>query len=458
VRVQRVTGGLPPAFTRLWAAAGVSALGDGVYLAALPLLATSLTRDPFTLGMVAATALLPWLLFGLLGGALVDRWERRRTMWTVDACRAVLLAVPVAAAAFGVLSIPLLIGVAFLLGTGQMLFDTAAQSYVPHLLGRDPDGLQGANARLQGTTSAGEGFLGPPAGSLLFALGRAVPFAADALSFAASAALIRTLPAAPVPPRTKASLWSEARAGGAFVIHHRLLLGLALRPAIGNIAFMAGEGVLVLFAHERLHITSSGYGLLLAAEAVGGLIGSGLAGRISARLGTGGALTATAVVEGLALFGFGISPDAVVAGLLLAVLGGAMAATMVLGATVRQSVVPAELLGRVTAVTRLLAVSAAPLGALLGGWLATTAGLRAPFVFGSGLLLVMTVVTATLTTNRRVEEALAQASASASAGAGAEEGAGAGAGAAGVVTAAPVGGEPLAAAAEPAESGECAPA
>jgi predicted MFS family arabinose efflux permease len=331
-------------------------------------------------------------------------------MWTVDAGRAVLLAVPVAAAGFGVLSIPLLVAVAFLLGTGQLLFDTAAQSYVPQLLDRDPAGLRAANSRLQGTTSAGEGFVGPPTGSLLFALGRAVPFAADALSFALSAALIRTLPAAPPAPRAATTgLWSQARAGASYVFHDRLLLGLALRPAIGNIAFMAGEGVLVLFAHERLHLTSSGYGLLLAAEAVGGLVGSALAGRISTRLGTGGALTATAAVESLALLGFGVSPNAVVAGALLAVLGAAMSATMVLAATVRQSVVPAELIGRVTSVTRLLAVSAAPLGALLGGWLATTAGLRAPFLAGAGLLLLMTVVTATLTTNRRVDEALAQA-------------------------------------------------
>ncbi|MEU6852985.1 MFS transporter [Actinacidiphila alni] len=411
--IQKVTGGLPPAFLRLWAASGVSGLGDGVYLAALPLLASSLTHDPFTLSLVAATALVPWLLFGLIGGALVDRWDRRRTMWTVDAGRAVLLAVPVVAAAFDVLSIPLLVGVAFLLGTGQLLFDTAAQAYIPELLSREPAGLRVANSRLQATTSAGEGFVGPPTGSVLFTIGRAVPFALDALSFALSAILIRTLPAGPkaaeATKAARAGIWAEARAGASYVFHHRVLLGLALRPAIGNIAFMAGEGVLVLFAHERLHISSSGYGLLLACEAVGGLAGSTFAGRIGERLGTGGALTATAAVEGLALLGFAVSPGAVPAGCCLAVLGAAMGATMVLGATVRQSIVPAELMGRVTAVTRLLAVSAAPLGALLGGFLASSYGLRAPFLVGSALLMAMTFVTASLTTNHRVEEALAAA-------------------------------------------------
>ncbi|HEY3480214.1 MAG TPA: MFS transporter, partial [Streptomyces sp.] len=205
------------------------------------------------------------------------------------------------------------------------------------------------------------------------------------------------------------SLWSEARAGAAYVFRHRLLLGMALRPAVGNIAFMAGEGVMVLFAHDRLHISSSGFGLLLASQAVGGLLGSGLTGRVTAVMGTGTALTCTAVVEAIALLGFALSPDAVVAGLSLAVLGAAMSVTMVLGATLRQSIVPPELIGRVTAVTRLMAVSAAPLGALLGGWLATAEGLRAPYLTGAALLLAMTLVTATLTNNRRVEEALAGA-------------------------------------------------
>src|SRR3954469_6257271 len=107
---------LPAGFGRLWAAQTISSLGDGVTHAALPLLALTLTRDPMALAVVTAAGTLPWLLFGVFGGALVDRWDRRRTMWGGDAARAVLLAIPAAAAALDVLSIPLLAAVAFLLG------------------------------------------------------------------------------------------------------------------------------------------------------------------------------------------------------------------------------------------------------------------------------------------------------------------------------------------------------
>lgn len=145
---------LPAGFGRLWTAQTVSSLGDGASHAALPLLALTATRDPMALAVVTAAGTLPWLLFGVLGGALVDRWDRRRTMWVADAARAVLLAVPAAAAALDVLGIPLLAAVAFLLGLGGLFFDTAATAYLPDLLGRDAALLARANSRLRGTQTA----------------------------------------------------------------------------------------------------------------------------------------------------------------------------------------------------------------------------------------------------------------------------------------------------------------
>src|SRR4051794_40929673 len=161
---------LPTGFGRLWAAQTVSSLGDGVSHAALPLLALTLTRNPMALAVVTAAGTLPWLLFGVLGGALVDRWDRRRTMWVTDAARAVLLAIPAAAAAFGALSVPLPAAAAFLLALGALFFDTAATAYLPDLLGRAPVLLERANSRLRGTQTAASGFAGPPAGSALLAL------------------------------------------------------------------------------------------------------------------------------------------------------------------------------------------------------------------------------------------------------------------------------------------------
>ncbi|GAA1721395.1 MFS transporter [Nonomuraea bangladeshensis] len=336
-----MTTKLPTGFGRLWTAQTVSSLGDGVTHAALPLLAVTLTRDPMALAVVTAAGTLPWLLFGVLGGALVDRWDRRRTMWVTDAARAVLLAVPAAAAALDVLSIPLLAASAFLLALGGLFFDTAATAYLPDLLRRDPALLQRANARLRGAQTAASGFAGPPAGSALLALGRSVPLLADAVSFALSALLVRSLPAVPRPAAgARDSLLRQARAGAAYVFKDRLLLGLALRPAVGNVAFLAVETILALFAHERLGVGALGFGLLLTAEAAGGLLGAGIAAFLGRRLGTGTALTCTATIEGL------------------------------------------------------------------GGWLATTYDLRTPLYAAAGLLLAMTAVTATMTSNGRVEAAL----------------------------------------------------
>ncbi|NEB94681.1 MFS transporter [Streptomyces bauhiniae] len=400
-------GKLSVGFGRLWAAQTVSSLGDGVSHAALPLLALSLTRDPMALAVVTAAGTLPWVLFGVLGGALVDRWDRRRAMWVTDVARAVLLAVPAVAAALDVLSIALLAAVAFLLGLGGLFFDTASSAYLPDLLGRDTVLLERANSRLRGAQTAASGFVGPPVGSALLVVGRAVPLLADAVSFVVSAVLVRSLPAVPRPvPLGGESLLRQARAGASYVFGDRLLLGLALRPAVGNVAFLAVETVLALFAHDRLGVGAFGFGLLLTAEAAGGLLGAGVASFLGRRLGTGAALSCTAVVEGLAVLGLAVAPDAYVAGLALAVCGAGMGATMVLGPSLRQAVVPGHLMGRVASTSRMLAMCAAPFGAFLGGWLATAYGVRAPLCAAGGLLLVMTAVTASMTSNRRVEVAL----------------------------------------------------
>ncbi|WP_431039254.1 MFS transporter [Streptomyces sp. P6-2-1] len=404
---------MPGGFGRLWSAQTVSSLGDGVTHAALPLIALTLTRDPMALAVVTAAGTLPWLLLGVLGGALVDRWDRRRTMWLADAGRAVLLAIPAAAAVLDALSIPLLAAVAFLLGLGGLFFDTAATAYLPELLERDPALLERANSRLRGAQTVMSGFAGPPAGSALLAFGRAVPLLADAVSFLCSALLVRTLPAGPRPaPEAHESLLRQARAGASYVFRDRLLLGLALRPAVGNIAFLAVDTVLALFAHDRLGIDTYGFGLLLTAEATGGLLGAALASVLGRRLGTGTALACTAAVEALAILGLAAAPNPYAAGPALAVCGAAMGATMVLGPSLRQAIVPAHLMGRVTSTSRMLAMCAAPLGAFLGGWLATAYDVRTPVYAAGGLLLVTTAVTATMTSNRRVDAARRAAAAS----------------------------------------------
>jgi MFS family permease len=237
-----------------------------------------------------------------------------------------------------------------------------------------------------------------------------VPIVADAVSFLASSLTISTLPkTAPKPAQPRGPLLKDAREGAAFLFGNKLLLGLSLRPAAGNFAFTGANAVMVLFARETLHLGVAAYGLYLTASALGGLGGSAIAGSLDRRLGAGGTLTLTAAVEAAAMLGIGPSPNAWLAGCGEAVLGTAMGATMVLGPSVRQAIVPDELMGRVGATARLIALSAGPLGAVLGGWLAHAAGLRAPFLFGAAVLAAMIVVAARLTSNKRITAALAAA-------------------------------------------------
>lgn len=185
-----------------------------------------------------------------------------------------------------------------------------------------------------------------------------------------------------------------------------LVLARDLRGAVGNVAFLAVETVLALFAHDRLGIGTFGFGLLLTAEAAGGLLGAGIASSLGRRLGTGTALTCTAAVEGLAVLGLAAAPNPYVAGFALAVCGAGMGATMVLAPSLRQAIVPARLMGRVASTSRMLAMCAAPFGAFAGGWLATSYDVRTPLYAAAGVLLTMTALTATMTGNRRVEAAL----------------------------------------------------
>ncbi len=401
---------LPPSFTRLWLASGVSYLGDGIYLSALPLLAASLTTDPFTLSLVTSAAVIPWLLFGLLGGALVDRWDRRRTMMTADLVRALALMLLPLSALLWHISLPVLIGVAFSLGTAQIFFDSASTAYLRQLLDGDVDLIQRALARNLGAQTTLSQFIGPPLGSALFALARTVPYVLNALSYVGSALFIRTLPQQPVDTTAaKGPLWRGAKEGALFVLRNRVLLSSTLRFMIGNVAFMAGEAVLVLFAHQCLHLGKFGFGVLLTAQAVGGLAGAGLARTIGTRLGTGGALIFTAAVEGVAQLGLGLSSNAVFGAVALALTGTAMSATMVIAPSVSMAIVPAQLTGRVSATRRLGSLGAAPLGAAMGGWLGSAVGLRAPFIFGAALLFVVTALTAVMAPSREIEAALAAA-------------------------------------------------
>ncbi|MCI3277230.1 MFS transporter [Streptomyces sp. 7R015] len=184
-------------FGRLWTAAVVSRFGDALRGAALPLLAASLTDRPLLIASVTACGYLPWIVFGLLGGAVADRVDQRRAMWTVDAVRGLLVAAFAVTVALGHASIALLIALAFALTTLQTLFDNAATALLPALVDRSE--LGSANARLMTGQQIAGGLLGAPVVPLLIAVGASIPFATDAATFLVAAALVASLRPTPTP-------------------------------------------------------------------------------------------------------------------------------------------------------------------------------------------------------------------------------------------------------------------
>jgi MFS family permease len=412
-------GRLGPDFTKLWLAQGVSNLGDGVYVTALPLLAATLTRKPLPVSAVVFAEWLPWLLFGLLAGALLDRWDRRRVMWMVDTGRFAVVGAFAVAVLAGWASIPLLMVTGFLLGSGQTLVDTAAQALVPTLVSRDQRRLEQANGRLQGTHVVADHLAGPAMGGLLFSAAAWLPFGVDAASFAASSALVASIPAhrtvaggrgpkAPASVNRRASLRAEIAEGLRWLVRHRVLRTMAVLGAGINLLSVAYGAILVLFAQEQLGLSSAGFGLLLSVGAVGGVVGSMVAPWLSRRAGPVRVLIGGSVVGGLARIGIGLTHSPWVAGGLLAVTGLLPVVYNVIFGSLRQQLIPDRLLGRVNSAYSLCTYGAVPLGALLGGALADRFGLPAPFLVAGILIPVMGVLALRSINRRTIEQALAE--------------------------------------------------
>jgi MFS family permease len=401
--------GLGPGYRKLWAASTISNLGDGVTLVAGPLLAASLTRDPALVAGLTFAQRLPWLLFSLPSGALVDRLDRRLLMGTVDAFRAGVIGVLGLAVLGGWASLPLMYAAFFLLGTAETLFANASLAILPSVVPKES--LEKANGRLFAAELVTNQFAGGPIGGALFAVAAAIPFLLDAGTFAASAALILALRGRFRPARPEGSaeigLLGEITEGIGWLARHRLLLVLAIMLGAGNFTFSATFSILVLFAQDALGLGSVGYGLLLAAMGVGGFFGSLLAERIGGWLGTGRALFLIALIEGPTFAAIGLSGNPFVVGALLALDGLVAFAWNVLTFALRQVLIPDVLLGRVTSVYRLVGVGSGAIGALVGGLLARELSLAAPFWFCAVLMTVVALASLPFVNNRTVAEARA---------------------------------------------------
>jgi MFS family permease len=379
-------GPLGVEFRKLFAAATISDLGDGITAAAVPLLATTLTDDPRAIGFLVGATTLPWLVFTLFSGAIVDRVDRRVLMWRVDLARAALVAVIAVLVATEHATIPTLAVALFFLGVGETLFDNAAVAFLPAVVDRTH--LNRANGRLQAIGTVCNALAGPPLGAFLFAASTTLPFATDAVSFAVSALLIArirpgdTTPA-PLPSiepdPARRSILRDIGEGLRFLAGHRLLRRLAGALGVWNLVANANAAMIVLLATRRFDLDERGFGLLLAVTAIGGVAGGALADRIIGGLGPKRSVRVALVISASGYLAVAIAPHLAVLALAFAVEGFAGTVWNVWTLTLRQELVPDRLLGRVTSAYRLVGVGTLPIGAVLGGFLVREFGLLSTY-------------------------------------------------------------------------------
>ncbi|MET9069556.1 MFS transporter [Streptosporangium sandarakinum] len=398
---------LAPDFPMLWGASAVSLLGNGISSAALPLLAATLSTDPMVVASVVVVGRLPWLLFALPAGAMADRWDRKRAMWLADLVRAALTGVLAVAVAAGFASIGLLMAVGFLIAVADTVFDSSNTAVLPKVVSGDPDRIRRANSWLVGTRTTVESFAGPPLGGLLFGFSRALPFVGDALSFLLSAALLRRMRGDYHVSRNaygEAGLWRAVAEGCSWLWRQPVLRSITAVAGLFNVACLAQTAIFVLFAQQELGLGAFGFSLLLAVGSFGSLFGAAQAGRLNAWFGTAVSLRLALVAAGAACLVTAVAPDAWTAGAAEVLAGFAAAIWNVNQMSLRQSGTPDHLLGRVTGAHRLVTYGGMPFGALLGGLLASAAGLRASFVVAGAIMLVLAVFAAATITRSRVAE------------------------------------------------------
>lgn len=369
----------------------VNNVGDGIALAAGPLLVASLTRDPFLVSMALLSQWLPALLFGVIGGVAADRLDRRRMVVIVDLGRASVFAVLVAAIVMGTVDVGLVLVALFVLGTAETFADSASSTLLPSVVARDDLGV--ANARMQGAFLLTNQLVAPPIGAFLFAIGMALPFAASAAAVALGAVLISRIAGSLRSERTEmAGVLADMREGFRWLVGHPPMRTLALTILTFNVTYGAAWGVLVLYARDRLGMGEVGFGLLMTATAVGGIIGLVSYGWLERRFRLGNIMRVGLLIETVTHLALALTTTPAIALFTLVVFGGHAFVWGTTSTVVRQRAVPNELLGRVTGIYRVAIVGGLVIGAPIGGLLARSFDITAPFWFGfigSALLVVL---------------------------------------------------------------------
>lgn len=386
---------LGPAFANLFTANLASSLGDGIARTAMPLLAARLTHDPLLIAILSAMALLPWLLFAIPAGIVVDSVDRRRALAAADGVRALLALVLCGLSLTGLLTIGWLFAVIFVYGALETVYDGAARAVVPSVVTRA--NLSRANSRIEAGELVVQTFLSGPLTSALFAVSVLIPLGVNAGAFALAAVLAVLLPRVASgrqfagPAGEERVPWRRQLLDGLrFIWASRMLRTLWLFSTFTGFWVAAATATLVLFALVRLNVPEALFGVFLLTGAVGGLLGTAITAPLARRLGSGRAMALGNVALLAGLLIMGLVPTVWVAGAAWVLVTAGVTVWNVLVMSLRQAAIPGRLLGRVHGTWRTLLWGAMPLGYLVGGLLARI-DLTVPFVLGGVVGLAATL-------------------------------------------------------------------
>ena len=383
-------------FWRLLIASAVSNLGDGIVRTAIPLLAITLTRDPVLVGALTALSFLPWLLFAIPAGALVDRMDRRRAMSIANLVRAAVVGALVLAIATDQVSLVLLYLVTFVLGMAETVYDSAARAMLPQVVRRDQ--LDRGNGPLASAEVVTQAFLAAPIGSFLFAWLIITPFVGSAAAYLVAALLILSITGNLRPLREEATesapttIRAEIGEGLRWLRGHELLRGLAVIVGLTAATETMASSLLVLYVVDTLGVPASAFGVFLVSAGIGGMLGGLGAPRTAAKLGRVATIVLSAALTSAATLGMGLTSNVWAGAVLFGLVALSISVFNVLVISLRQALIPERLFGRVQGAYRTVIWGGIPIGALLGGVLAGLTSVPATFVISGIAQLVLAVL------------------------------------------------------------------
>lgn len=422
-------------YWRLWTAHATSNLGDGLATVAFPWLASAVTRDPFLIALIAVMSRLPWLIFTLPAGVITDRFDRKKIIVAMDVIQGGLALLLAGAIFFERNSLPALnnltsasmvetnyllywslIGISLLFGFAEVLRDNASQTFLPSVVTKE--NLESANGKLWSAEYVMNSFIGPPLASFLLGILVYLPFFIHSATFFVAAGLITLIATIPKPetdntPKEKINFRVEIKEGFNWLWSHSLLRPMAIILGTLNLVGSITAATFILFAQEILETSVFEFAILGTSGAIGGTLGGILGPKISKKLGSGPSLYLTLISMPLLSLIIGLTSNWYIAWVMIAATTIFAVLWNVITVSLRQSIIPSHLLGRVNSVYRFFAWGSMPIGTLIGGAIVSLTqllgnrelALRMPYFFSLVLGLVIFAFAAPRLTTEKIERA-----------------------------------------------------